>query len=233
MVGIKQGDALQMSKDLRTQSEQLAELESVIKVSFVSAGNAFAQIRDRGLYRSAEYPTFEAYCKGRWSITDERVRQLAGAAETVRVITGVSLDTTAGPVPAPAPASERVIRPIVSKPAEVQRAAWKSANERAAVEQKPVTARHVQTAVDEILPQPKVPTRPGATGKRAGGGVSTFDPGTDADPDEATPVDFDEWSAVRDLVEGWVCAQAVGGGGRQKARAAEYLRTLAQWIERS
>jgi hypothetical protein len=88
--------ALTGPRDVR-DARRLAELETVIDgglQSFVAVGEALLEVRDSRLYRIG-YETFEAYCKGRWSFTDRRARQLMDATEAVRSLpTGTMVPVT-------------------------------------------------------------------------------------------------------------------------------------------
>jgi len=64
---------------------RLFVLEQTIEAgmtSFVLVGEALLEVRDSRLYRM-NYPTFEAYCKGRWSFGSARAYRLIEAAEVV------------------------------------------------------------------------------------------------------------------------------------------------------
>lgn len=68
------------------EHEALGGLEDVIEgglKSFMNVGQALLEIQDRRLYRE-EFPTFEAYCLGRWGMTGRRARQLSSGAAVVR-----------------------------------------------------------------------------------------------------------------------------------------------------
>lgn len=70
--------------DVRT-AQRLAILEQTIEAgmsSFVLVGEALLEVRDSRLYR-VHYPTFEAYCKGRWSFGRVHAHRLIEAAEVV------------------------------------------------------------------------------------------------------------------------------------------------------
>jgi len=75
---------------------RLAELEDIIGTgmrSFVEVGNALAEVRDGGLYRS-HYRTFEAYVADRWGWTRSAAYKYIDAAEVQdNVLPGVQLPT--------------------------------------------------------------------------------------------------------------------------------------------
>lgn len=73
--------------DIR-EARRLAVLEQTIEAgmaSFVLVGEALLEVRDSRLYR-INYPTFEAYCKGRWGFSHQRASQLMSAAEVVAAL---------------------------------------------------------------------------------------------------------------------------------------------------
>jgi hypothetical protein len=72
-----------MATDISTM--RLSELEGVIdrlRLSFIDAGMALAEIRDGRMYGS-EYETFEDYCDKRWGFTPQRAYQLIDASKTM------------------------------------------------------------------------------------------------------------------------------------------------------
>lgn len=86
----------------------LAELEVIIdrgKETFFEVGAALAEIRERKLYRDAEFATFEDYCQHRHGFSASRGRQLIAAAATVTAV------TLAGGTP---PATEREARALAA-----------------------------------------------------------------------------------------------------------------------
>ena len=132
------------------ESARLAELEAVIqrgKETFVEVGTALSEIRNSRIYRQ-QFGTFEDYCKERWGWNASRARQMIGAAETVTNLSTVTNVT---------PQTESQARPLAKLPAEQQPAAWEKAQEKAKEEGKPVTARHVEAAVKEVMPPKEKP----------------------------------------------------------------------------
>lgn len=68
--------------DLR-EARRLSVLEQTIETgmsSFVLVGEALLEVRDSRLYRLT-YPTFEAYCKGRWGFGHSHAARLMEAAQ--------------------------------------------------------------------------------------------------------------------------------------------------------
>ena len=79
--------------DIRA-AKRLAILEQTIEAgmaSFVLVGEALLEVRDSRLYR-LNYPTFEAYCKGRWGFSGPRAYQLMQAAEVVAAVGSTNVD---------------------------------------------------------------------------------------------------------------------------------------------
>ena len=105
--------------------------EDIIKdglAGFVKMGEAFLDIRDNRQYRD------------RWGISRRRANQLVGAAKVVG-----NLGTTV-----PMPTNEAQARPLARLPVGDQQEAWVRAVESAG--DGPVTAKHVEVAVGEVLP---------------------------------------------------------------------------------
>ena len=129
------------------ESKRLVELEEIIEKgvgTFLRVGEALAEIRDSRLYR-IEHATFEDYCREEWQMARRTAYQFidgAVAAENVRH--GAHVE----------PTNERQVRPLTKlETPEQQREAWTVATETAAAEGKPVTAKHVETAVEKVQEQ--------------------------------------------------------------------------------
>ena len=123
------------------ESVRLIALERVIdkgKNTFVEVGNALSEIRDSRIYRSS-HGTFEDYCRERWDWNKRSAYQFIAAAEVVENVRNC----------AHKPASESQARPLAKLEPEQQPAAWEKAQEIAKEEGKPVTARHVEKAVND------------------------------------------------------------------------------------
>ena len=122
--------------------DRLTDCERVIASgmrTFVDVGTALAEIRDSRLYR-ATHETFEAYCQGRWGMTKSRGNQLILAAGVIE-----NLATTVAK-----PATESQARPLTRLEPPQQVEAWKAATDKAATEDRPVTAKDVRAAVTAI-----------------------------------------------------------------------------------
>jgi hypothetical protein len=126
------------------ETVRLCELERIIqkgKDTFVEVGTALAEIRHAKLYKPKQ--TFEQYCKERWGFTKTYANNIIAAAEVVANLTTNVVK----------PDSEGQIRPLAKLPPEDQPAAWEKAQELAKEEGKPVAARHVEAAVEEVMPK--------------------------------------------------------------------------------
>lgn len=126
---------------LEQTDRSLEELESIIEhglETFVEVGQALLEIRDGRKYRDRQFLTFEDYCKERWGFARNRAYQFMEAAAVSKI-----LDT------APTVESQaRELAPLLSEPSAL-REAWSEAQERAAAEDKPVTASLVREVVEQ------------------------------------------------------------------------------------
>lgn len=139
-----------------SESTELQACEQVIAKGlnhFVHVGNALIRIRDLKLYR-ATHATFAAYCKERWDMAKSQAYRVIEAAQVVGVLPIKSEEVKMSPnggQSLPAPASERVVRPLTQLEPERQPAAYARAVEMANGEAP--TAKQVQAAVEEIKPK--------------------------------------------------------------------------------
>ncbi len=136
-----------MSEVLARKSDQLAEQEarirSAVAEAFVTAGNALAVIRERKLYRTAEFSTFEEYCRVTWQMSRDFAYKLIAASEVVALLDVDNCIQT--------PANEGIAReltPLLSEPDKMGEA-WTEAVQTAPVEhaQPSITAKHVKAVV--------------------------------------------------------------------------------------
>jgi hypothetical protein len=133
------------------ESARLAELEAVIqrgREAFIEVGTALREIRESKLYR-VTHGTFEDYFRDRLGLEKSYVKYLMDAAD---VMSNLKTSTMVE-----VPTNERQTRPLAKLPAEQQPAAWEKAQEKAKEEGKPVTARHVEEAVAEVMPPKEKP----------------------------------------------------------------------------
>ncbi len=124
------------------EASELAQYETVIKQglrTFAEVGSALLAIRDGRLYRDGSGRTFEMYCKERWGMR---------RAHAYRLIESAGVMDNLSPI-GDRPATESQARPLAALSADEQPAAWTAATERAKAEERPVTARDVQSEVDK------------------------------------------------------------------------------------
>lgn len=139
-----------------SESTELAACEQVIAKGlnhFVQVGNALIRIRDLKLYR-ATHATFAAYCKERWDMAKSQAYRAIEAAQVVGVLPIKSEEVRMSPIGGqslPAPASERVVRPLTQLEPAQQPVAYAKAVEAAGGGAP--TAKQVQAAVDELKPK--------------------------------------------------------------------------------
>lgn len=131
------------------ERKQLVEHETRIRKgieSFVEMGESLAYIRDNDLFTDVD-PTFEGYCKKRWSFSSSRARQIIDASRAAKVIESVTNGNTI-------PANERVARELAAIPDETKQAdAWVKATETAPKDangQPKITAAHVKKTIQEL-----------------------------------------------------------------------------------
>jgi hypothetical protein len=89
--------------------------------SWVAAGEALREIRDRQLYRSS-HPTFEVFAEFEFQLTGRRLTQLIDAAEQWGRIVDALPDAAKGPPP-----SERALRELQALPPGERVAAYADA----------------------------------------------------------------------------------------------------------
>lgn len=107
--------------------EKLARLEAHIEAgmqTFKRVGLSLFEIRDQRLYR-ANHGSFEDYCQERWGMVRRTADRLIAAAQ---VAVGIE---THGSHSAPAPTSERQVRPLAGLAPEVAQHVWARASELA------------------------------------------------------------------------------------------------------
>lgn len=131
------------------EAERLDACEQVIErglATFVDVGMALLDVRDSRLYRAA-YPTFEAYCTERWSMSRKRAYDLTTAAQVVQSLSPM------GDIPMPT--NERQARELMGLSPEAQREVWQAAVETAP--EGKVTAAHVRETAAALKAQPERP----------------------------------------------------------------------------
>lgn len=127
-------------------TQRLADAEHVIAAglrTFVEVGNALRSIRDERLYAD-DYPTFEAYCEGRWGFTDRRARQIIDSASIAAAL----------PTGSMFPVNERQAAELTGLAPEVAAEVMETAAESG-----PLTAAGIRDARAKVTGTPQ-PTRP-------------------------------------------------------------------------
>jgi hypothetical protein len=128
------------------ESQRLLELEATIEKhirSFLTAGAALAEIRDKRLYR-VEHATFAEYCDAKWGISDRRARQLI---DSVAIVESIGKSGTHVPV------SEAQVRPLAKLEPKKRAEAFSLAVELA--KGKEPTMDQVAQAVAQALEKPE------------------------------------------------------------------------------
>lgn len=133
------------------EHSELMDCEAAIERglgTFREVGDALLRIRDAKLYR-LHAPTFEAYCRDRWGISQPRAYQFIEAAEAVgRLESSTNVEL---------PANEAQVRPLTRLGPEQQAEVWRQATETAPDGK--VTAAHVQQTVDAYRGITRLPIR--------------------------------------------------------------------------
>lgn len=122
-------------------------LDAAVKIidkgmdTFLTVGVALLGIKEGKLYRET-HPTFEAFCKAKWSMSRPRAYQLIASVKVVNNLS-LGMSTTVDK-----PTSERQVRVLAALPQEQQAEAWTEAV--ATAPKGKVTVAHVQTVVDKM-----------------------------------------------------------------------------------
>ena len=132
------------------ERRQLTELETKIDrnlKSFLTAGMALLEIKEKKLYRET-HDTFGAYCRDRWDIGATHARRTILAAQ---VVNNLRIEPTSSILPA----NERQARPLTRLSPNEQRKAWQEAV-KTALDGK-ITYRHVERVARKYLNDGKGP----------------------------------------------------------------------------
>lgn len=119
-----------MSAMIESAGRTLAECEQVISQGVEEIGRALREIRDHRLYRDAGYPSFEVYCRNRWSLGRSMVNKKIAAATVIQQL-GALPDNKDG-MGTNVPKTEGQARPLAGKPKAVVVEAWKEATRETA-----------------------------------------------------------------------------------------------------
>lgn len=130
------------------------EIEAGIK-TFLTVGNALAEVRESRLYRS-RYETFESYCSCRWSLSRSRAYQMIEAAEVVSTIvdTGAPAPTNEGQARALAAAPPEERADVMTAVAEKGKPTAAAITEEIEARAEPTTERNM-ISVEDIFPDPQ------------------------------------------------------------------------------
>jgi len=142
------------TKSLSIIEERLLEdLEAIVTdglATFIAVGTALMEIRDQRLYRQT-HGTFEDYCQDKWAMTRQHANRLIGASSVVANLEPIGAR----------PDTESQARPLAALQPEQQQEAWRKAQEAAQAEQRKLTAKDVQAAVDDLQAKPHVANNSG------------------------------------------------------------------------
>lgn len=187
---------------LTRNTADLERLEGIITrnlQSFYEVGRALMEIRDRELYRDAlGFPTFESYCKAKWSFTRQTAYQFIDSAKVIENVSDCLQK----------PSNEYQTRPLARLTPEKQREAWKEAVETAP--EGKVTAAHVykivkgmeEPTMKKAEPAPREPQEPSDAMVFAGIAISQLE--------RIHPKDPRREEALR-KVENWISKNRSGG----------------------
>jgi hypothetical protein len=191
------------------QQSRLLELESRIErglSSFLEVGACLLTIRQERLYRS-NYPSFEAYCQGRWNFSAHH-----GARIMRSIVVARNLLKNDDCPPLPENLSEALLRPLTPLEAPLQQAVWQLANKVSATPT-PYVLRGIVTVVRRAIDRGK--------GDNGAGQPSRGIP-------KARTKLF--WDSLRQL-----CASSIPPGfllqGATEARAKEHLAACQIVVE--
>jgi len=125
--------------------DRLVELELVISSNlygFYEVGKAFQEIRDEELYKRDGHKTFKSYCRQRWELNFNRIKNQISSAETADAISDTSRATIESSI-----VNEANIRPLVNSglPLEQQREIW----QQVLSNNSPITDKVVSLAVKQ------------------------------------------------------------------------------------
>lgn len=131
--------------------------------SYIEAGKALREIRDRQLFKMVA-STFDEFCQSRWKMTPQHASRLINAAEVAE-----DVEPTGS-----RPPTERQARPLAALPREERAEAYREAIEEAGGEPR---TEHIEAAVERRRPSSKKAKAPKPLRLRVPGGVVTIEPG--------------------------------------------------------
>jgi hypothetical protein len=156
-------------ESIEASQDRLVRLASIVDKglrSYVDAGRALREIRDRELFKLVA-PTFEQFCLSRWKMTPQHANRIIAAAEVAD-----DLEPTGS-----RPLTERQARPLAGVPREHRAAAFQEAIEMAGGGEP--TSVEIETAARKRrIAKKKAKQRPARPVTfRVPGGVITVTPG--------------------------------------------------------
>ena len=141
-----------------SEQEELDRCEKTISKgwnSFIEVGEALLKIRDAKLYRDS-HERFEDYCREKLQYQKSQAYRLMDAARVVRLISPIGEVSADGVMH---PTCEAQVRPLVGLKDHDIKTVWQKAAATAQAEERPITARLVQTQVRAITPRDTSNTR--------------------------------------------------------------------------
>lgn len=137
---------------------RLAECEAKITNglrSFYEAGKALCEIRDKQLYKSTGYGTFEDYCQVKWRFTRNYAKRLIDAysivnelEETFKMEENVPIGTFQSSIVIPT--TETQARPLTKlESPELRKEAWEKVVKEAEETNEPITQKKVEEVVKQ------------------------------------------------------------------------------------
>lgn len=127
--------------DITTRLQALESIIETGRASFISVGEALCQIKAEGLYK--EFGTFELYCQTRWGFGKRYANMIIGSAEVAK-----ELEAEAGTrVP-----TEKQARELKKAPKEKRAKVLERATQKAASEDRPVTAADIRDQINAANP---------------------------------------------------------------------------------
>lgn len=138
-----------------SKGKRLTALEEVIaagKEGWRAAGEALIEIRDKELYRAADYDSFWAYCSSKWGWQKRNVGYLLSAVTTLKALPE-GLQNFAS--------SASAVREAAKAPESKRAEVIEVASSKAQAEEREVTAADVKVARTQVCePEPEVIDRP-------------------------------------------------------------------------
>jgi hypothetical protein len=113
-----------------SERSRLSELEGIVQTnleSFLTAGRALCEIRNKRLFRQG-FATFEDYCARRWGFSGSRGLDLARSVSVAEHLLSGAAAPETGDAPLPIDLSSEVLRPLQKLEPPLQSAVWRLAS---------------------------------------------------------------------------------------------------------